>query len=417
MVKEQSRAQAPGVFLPAFPDSGPDGSVALKKGFLFKKSRDRAALSAIKFKSPWKRREFRVHESSKLQYWKDEVLFGEIPSLTGAAIVDKEKSEADDHEFAFEIQTADENLLLYAETREDFKDWTDVLRSVSDGSWQAIKRAIILRDLLQIDAAQTIVIVYDIDALKDALTASRTDVSNLPDIFFVNYLDCIIGKVRAYISIDAEFARVMREHLTGFRVRLTSVPPEEIGGKYYQSRFNDDGEYVLAFNKTQVGVNTFDIADDLTTLLTDGGYPYLLMRGIRMFRAKGDEHLKVIGELVGVTDVTFDLCLAENYESMKVTPGTYTDEQFGALMYETHLQCLLNQIRNFVGRDTGFAAAFRDRFKSKKIVIKPTTDASLIKQNYASSFTPEGDLLIQYKKDMFIINLGYIGMDLPAILS
>ena len=118
IAKEQSRAQAPGIFLPAFPD-GADGSNVLKQGYLFKKSRDRALLSAIKFKSPWKRREFKVHESSRLQYWREDVLYGEIPSLIGAAIVNKDKSEADDKELAFEIQTGDENLLLYAETRED----------------------------------------------------------------------------------------------------------------------------------------------------------------------------------------------------------------------------------------------------------------------------------------------------------
>lgn len=143
---------------------------------------------------------------------------------------------------------------------------------------------------------------------------------------------------------------------------------------------------------------------------------------------KRDEHLQTIDTVLGLEGTTtvfaFEADLAANFDAM-IADG-YGADRFGDIFYNDHLSSLASRIQRIVEENPGFVSKFNalfhgadpeaDGVRRRSISIRPTRNADgMGNKYYMSSFTPEGNLEIEYCR--FNCNLSEIGADLPALVK
>ena len=80
--------------------------------------------------------------------------------------------------------------------------------------------------------------------------------------------------------------------------------------------------------------------------------------------------------------------------------SNYGLERFNEIIYDSHIDNLISKLRTFNAQDpVEFLKLFKSRFAAKKLILRPYSDDDADQSRYyKSSFTPEGELLIQFKR-------------------
>jgi hypothetical protein len=144
--------------------------------------------------------------------------------------------------------------------------------------------------------------------------------------------------------------------------------------------------------------------------ISSGGLSYEVTKSIRAATPQMDTYLGSIAALLNVPSVTYDYCVSDNLPVM-VANG-YGEDRFGEIFLNVYLENLFDKLKSFVTSDVGFAAAFVNNFTSRKIIIR--YGGNSLSDYHVSSFTPNGDLLVEFRQVW--CNINYIGNDIPEKL-
>lgn len=403
-------AQAPGLFF-GEGSQGVNYTQLIKEGPMQKLGRGRGLVSAIVGKK-WSARNFKLHEDKKVYYYDGTSPRGEF-SIEGGKIVRMTKEDADGRENAFEITTAkDEKVLVSCETAEELEDWVSKLTLVASGRWALYRFTDMIAQVAKIELIppQKIDVEVDEEAFKAVMSADGYTADRMVEILS-EYLKEIYGKIARFVAEDAEFAVLFQQKMFAYRIRIRKADDEDTSKGYYRTAFNEQGELEIHYIKAWT--NLGQLGDDLVYSISKGlEVPYVVSKSIRIRTPALNSLLSSYEQLLGITGVKYDYAVHENVKAMTATDYELT--RFGEIIIQEHLTSLFQKMAGHVGGNMQFKANFLKKFTGKTIIIKPATNPAACARYYNSSFTAEGNLLIQYKS--FWCNIGELGADIPEQL-
>ncbi len=411
VIRDIVDAQAPGVFF-GEGSSGVNYTQLIKEGQMEKLGRGRGLVSSLLGKK-WAARNFKLHEDKKVYYYDGTTPRGEF-SIANGKIVQVKKEDADGREFAFEITTADgEKVLVACETEPDMKDWINKLTLVASGRWALYKWTDLVAQYGKIELIppQKIDVEIDEENLKAVMSADGYGAERMIEIV-EEYLKELYAKIARFVAEDEEFSVLLRRKMFALRIRIVKCADSDTSKGYYRTAFNSDGELEIQFIKAWTNLN--GLGDDLVHSISVGeDIPYVIAKSIRQRKPFLNAMLQSYEQLLGITGIQYDYCIKENMDAM--VAANYEATRFAEIMFQEHLTPLIQRLARFVGEDPQFKSDFASKFSGKTIIIKPATDASKCKHYYNSSFTADGNLLIQYKS--FWCNMNEIGNDIAEAMS
>jgi hypothetical protein len=408
IIRDIADAQAPGLLF-GEGSAGVNYSAIVKEGVLEKMGRGRGLVSAIVGKK-WATRNFRLHEDGKVYYLEGTNPKGEFTVAKGP-ILQVTKEAADSREHAFEIPTTDgEKVLCAAETADEVADWLAKLELVASGKLKLFRHTDLLAEYLKIDLAGGRRISVDIDDadLLAAMQADSYEASRLVEIV-EEYLKELNAKVVRLVAEDAEFAVLFRQKFTALRIHIKKAVDEDTSRGYYRTAFVD-GSLEIQF--IRAWTNLSNLGEDLPVSISAGeAVPYSVAKSIRQRQPILDANLQAIDQLLQIQGVQFDYCLEENLKAMRA--ANYEDSRFADIFFYEHLRPLIERLARFIASDPQFRTDFNAKFVGKLIVIRPGV-ADTLDRYYQSSFTVDGNLLIEYKQ--FWCNINELGADLEKVI-
>lgn len=401
-------AQAPGVF---FGEGAKGLSYAnvYKQGNLQKLGRGRGLVSAIMGKK-WAERSFKLFEDFRMQYCDGDVLRGEFP-VDNARVEAVEGEKAEGKEFAFEITTKEsEKILLAASSVEERNDWIKAVRDVSSGKFRLRLQLSLIAQQLQYPEGTVIEIEIDEPALQTVMAADSYGAERMIEIV-EEYLKNLFQYIARYAAEDSPaFAELFQSKFDRKMIRVLPSPDSNTSNGYYHTKFTN-GELHILFIKAWTNVNY--LGQDLVTSISEGEkIPYNVYKSIRQRTPVMQSYLTSIETLLGISGVTYDYCLVENFPVM--IAADYGAERFGEIFFDEHLRQLCQALAYKVGGVPGFKEQFVAKFTAKKIIIRPAAEPDMVQNYYDSSFTPDGALLIEYRR--FWCNLNNLGQDFEALV-
>lgn len=410
VIRDIVDAQAPGVFF-GEGSSGVNYTQLIKEGQMEKLGRGRGLVSSLLGKK-WAARNFKLHEDKKVYYYDGTTPRGEF-SIENGKIVRVKKEDADGREFAFEVTATDgEKVLVACETETEMNDWMSKLELIASGRWALYRWTDLVAQYGKIELVppQKIDVIIDEVALKEVMAADSYGPERMIEIC-EEYLKELYAKVARFVAEDAEFAVLLKRKMFALKIRICKAPDNDTSKGYYRTNFNPEGELEIQFIKAWTNLSY--LGDDLVHSISVGEeVPYVVAKSLRQRKPFMDAMLQSYETLLGVTGIQYDYCLNENYAAMLA--ANYEADRFAEIMIQEHLTPLIQRLARHIGEDQGFKSAFAGKFKGKTIIIKPATNPDSLPYYYSSSWTPEGNLLIQYKR--FWCNMGEIGNDIAETL-
>jgi hypothetical protein len=409
VIRDIVDAQAPGVFF-GEGSTGVNYTQLIKEGPMEKLGRGRGLISSILGKK-WAARNFKLHEDKKVYYFDGTTPRGEL-SIGGAKITRVKKEDADGREFAFEIAVGDEKVLVACETEAEMKDWMAKLDLVASGRWTLYKWTDLVAEYgkIPLQNGQKIDVEIDEENLKAVMSADGYGAERMIEIV-EEYLKELYSKVARFVAEDEEFSVLLRRKMFAYRIRICKCADSDTSKGYYRTAFNAEGELEIQFIKAWTNLN--GLGDDLVYSISVGeDVPYVVAKSVRQRLPFLNAMLQSYEQLLGVTGIKYDYCIKENMAAM--VAADYDANRFAEIMFQEHLTPLIQRLARFIGEDPQFKTDFNGRFTGKTIIIKPAANPDSCKHYYNSSWTAEGNLLIQYKR--FWCNLSEIGNDIAESL-
>jgi hypothetical protein len=245
-----------------------------------------------------------------------------------------------------------------------------------------------------------------------AMTQNGYGDDRFGEVFLDVHLRELNDRVRQFINDDDMFREVMTSKFTGKKIIILPAANPDNVKNYYDSSFTSEGNLLIEYRSCWV--NIYAIGRDLTDAVSAGSdVPYLAAKSIRQGQAIADAYLRAIEQMLGITGVTYDYCAKENLAAMKVS-GYGDGDRFAEIFFTEHLKPVVERIGRFMAEDPAFKDAFVRKFTGKKIIIRPSANPDSIQDYYQSSFTQEGNLLIEYRSVW--CNINALAADLDRIL-
>lgn len=402
-------AQAPGVF---FGEGAKGLSYAnvYKTSNLLKLGRGRGLVSALVGKK-WAERSFKLYEDFRMQYFDGDVLRGEFP-INGAIVEAVEGEKAEGKDFAFTISTKEsEKILLAAGSEEERQSWIKAIKDVSTGKFRLRLQLSLIAQLLQYPEGTQLNIEIDEPALQSLMAADGYEADRMIEIV-EEYLKNLYQHIARYAAQDnPSFAELFKSKFDRQMIRIVPAPDSNTSNGYYRTKFVH-GELHVQFLKAWTNIQY--LGEDLVVSISEGeSIPYNVYKSIRMRAPVMQSYLTSIETLLGITGITYDYCLKENFAAMLA--ANYGEDRFGEIFFDEHLRQLCQTMAYAVGHTPSFKAAFVERFEAKRIVLRPASDPDSLNSYYESSFTAQGELLIQYRRVW--TNLNSLGQDLESLVN
>mmetsp|Transcript_27717 Transcript_27717/g.30272 ORF Transcript_27717/g.30272 Transcript_27717/m.30272 type:complete len:414 (-) Transcript_27717:1412-2653(-) len=410
VIRDILEAQAPGVF---FGEQAHGLSYAplIKSGKLEKLGRGRGVIGGLMGKK-WAERNFNVHEDFRMQYKDKDVLRGEF-QLENSTIepVEKEDERAGGKEFVFEVTTKDGEKVYFAASSEDERsEWVACLRDVSSGKFKLNRYLDLIRQALQFPEGTKLNVELNREDFLKVMTADGYGAERMMEII-EQYLVNLHSHLVRYIAEDAVFRDLFLARFDTKTIRLEKAADNDTSNGYYRTYFRN-GE--LQIHYVQAWTNVSQCGEDLVRSISEGEtVPYLVYKSIRRYEPTLHSYMNGIERLFNITGVTYDYKVELNHPAM--IAGGYTADRFGEIFIQEHLKTVIEKLSRLIAADPmNFMSAFTRKFQSKKIIIQPHPNPSNMNGYYQSSFTAQGDLLIQYKSVW--TNINSLGDDIPSIV-
>ena len=244
------------------------------------------------------------------------------------------------------------------------------------------------------------------------MNESNYEDSRFGEIMMDEHLKPLIAHITKYIKEDAVFKDEFNAKFTAKKIIIKPAYDPDSVKNYYDSSFTSDGELLIEYRS--MWTNISKLGEDLPKILGEGGDngTYLCQKSIRKTLPRQDSHLKNIEKILGVTGITYDYCIGQNLA--KMNESNYADERFGEIMLDVHLKQLHEALQKLCKADSSFDEDFVARFAAKKIIIRPAADPDSVKNYYDSSFTADGEFLVEYRS--IWTNINKLGEDIPKTL-
>ena len=380
-------------------------SELVKEGNLLKRGRGRG-LIAMFLSKPWQDRRIKLYEGLKIQYCSDDSIKGEIV-LNGAQVSAKEPGDADGRQFPFEITNPiGDALMLNAENEKERGEWIHVIKCVVNGTWKLEKRLAIIAGLIGCPKIKT---NFNKSALEAQLQQSSYDTNRLEEVYYCEWLDQLIDRIRRFQSEDSGFCPAFNEVFTKHTIDIEFS--SDISG-YYECTLREGG-LVITNKRGQVWTNLSELGSDLPACL-GGDVPYIVKKSMRENQGKLSENLRRLqASLRRSSPCTFEAAWPVVGPELKKS-NYNTDDYYGGIFYDQYIGQVADKVASFAGSDASFIEMFNAKFTTGKVVIHvgPSNMAGYNKCSFVS-----GDLVVTFKSGNLCTNMSEIGSDFPQIIS